>query len=256
MSLDALIARLSEDSAADLAGLIAGVTEADALKVQLAVKHRQAERGDPIVGHQASLTSTGSRQAFPDGPDPLVGTFLASMLRPSGCVLPAGGPRLLAELEVAVLLRGSLEGPEVTEADATAAIEAYAPAIELVALMGGLAGTTPHWPEAIARQKLGGYVVVGAPVPAARFDPAAEVCRLSFDGAAAGEGAVSGLTRTPAGVVAAIARQLAEAGGSLRAGETVITGSVTPPAAVRPGVRRIAGAFTILGAVEAEIAAG
>ena len=63
------------------------ITFDDAYRLQFASKKRRVAEGDRIVGYQASFTSPGARNLYPDFPAPMIGTLLHSFLRDDGATV-------------------------------------------------------------------------------------------------------------------------------------------------------------------------
>jgi 2-keto-4-pentenoate hydratase len=243
------------DPARDIIKLRPDITQEEALAVQLAVKRRRAERGDRIIGHQASFTSAGMRTVFPDAPRPMVGTLLSSIVRPSGEEVELDCDVAFIESEMALLLGRDLQGPDLSPVEVLAAIDGFLPAIEVAPLRPGVLEKLYSWPHLIAVQKAdGGYVVFGNRItPAKGIDPRLEACLVSVDGkeraAAAGYEAMG----NPLTVVAAMAAKLHAIGEQLYAGQLIMTGSLAPPQRVSAADRCAIVEFATLGSVSVRL---
>ena len=112
---------IDSDPSRDIQKLKPDITQAEALAVQLAVKRRHQAAGDRIIGHQSSFTSASVRSFFPDAPYPMIGTLLASVVRQDGDEVELDGDDGFIESEIALLLGGALEGPELSPLDVLAA---------------------------------------------------------------------------------------------------------------------------------------
>lgn len=243
------------DPSRDIVKIKPDITQEEALAVQLAVKRRREERGDRIVGHQASFTSAGIRKLFPDAPRPMVGTLLSSMVRPSGEAVTLDCDEAFIESEMALVLGRDLEGPDLSPTEILAAIEGFLPAIEVAPLRPGVLEGRYSWPHSIAVQKAdGGYIILGNRItPARGIDPRLEACLVSVDGeeraAAAGYEAMG----NPLAVVAAMAAKLHAIGERLRAGQVILTGSLAPPQRVSAANRCADVEFATLGRVSVRL---
>lgn len=164
---------------------------------------------------------------------PLVGFLLDTTLLPAGATVSVGSwtaPR--AEAELAMRLGSDVAG-DVTATEALAAVEALAPAIELVDLApapedpsGVLAGNIYH------RHWVTGTF---SPMPAGS-DLSGLVGNVTAMGAAMDPvHDVEAATGRAGEVLAEVARIAARHGRGLRAGDVVILGSIVPPTAVAPG---------------------
>lgn len=190
------------------------------------------DAGATQAGWKAGFGTRTWRDTF--GLDaPLVGFLLDTTLVLAGAAVSVGtwtAPR--AEAELAMRLGSDVAG-DVTPADALAAVEALAPAIELVDLApapddpsGVLAGNIYH------RHWVTGTF---APMPAGG-DLSGLVGHVSAMGTAMDPVAdVEAATGRAGEVLAEVARIAARHGRGLRTGDVVILGSIVPPTAVGPG---------------------
>jgi 2-keto-4-pentenoate hydratase len=109
-----------------------GMDAVDAYRVQQAVVRRRMTPGVTVVGWKLGLTSRAMQEQLGvDQPD--YGPILSDYLVPEGRPIPVSElvqPRV--EAEIAFILRAPLRGPGVTTAEALAATEAIAPAIEII----------------------------------------------------------------------------------------------------------------------------
>jgi 2-keto-4-pentenoate hydratase len=244
------------DPARDIIHICPEITQDQALAVQLAVKRRRVAAGDRIIGHQASFTSAGVRKMFPDAPEPMVGTLLASLARASGDEVTLDCEKVFIECELAMVLGKDLKGDNLTPIEVLSAIDGFLPAIEVAPLRPGVLDKAYSWPHLIAVQKaVGGYVVFGDTITSAKgFNPRLESCTVSIDGE---ERAVAlGLEAmgNPLVVVAAMAARLHAIGEHLHAGQIIMTGSLPPPQPVTIENRVARADFPILGSVSVRLA--
>ena len=255
-SFEELLAILDQprgDRQNDVGLLSPDLTIADAYRLQFAVKAARVAAGDRIVGRKAAFTSLSVRKQFPEFPAPLVGTILASHLREDGATidLNADSGITFVENEIGALMKRDLEGPGVTPLQALAAIEGFFPAIEIAPMNGGMLEGRRTNQHIIAKEKAdGGYVIFGPTLlTPGQIDVRLEGSVMSINGEARGSGAGVEAMGSPVNVVAAIANRLAEYGEKLRAGEVVITGSLSGPARAVKGDRDALAEFTRLGRV-------
>jgi len=228
------------------------ITETEALKLQLAAKHRLAHAGDAIAGHLASISTSAAQRAFPAAPHPLVGTLLTSMQIVDGGKAPPAGP-LMVEAEIAVRLARDLEGATVQASDVLTAIDGFLPAIELVAVSPDAAGARPDWMRLVALQKCGGFFAIGREVVAPdKVDMPSVTFELALDGIETTRGEARNLVGGPLSVVAALVRKLARAGEGLWAGQIVLTGSLASPILLPQATGSVQVRFSGLGDVRVE----
>jgi 2-keto-4-pentenoate hydratase len=194
---------------------------------------RSAESaGATQAGWKAGFGTRHWRDTF--GLDaPLVGFLLDTTLVPEGEPVSVGSwtaPR--AEAELAMRMGSDVAG-DATAEEALAAVDALAPAIELVDL-----SPAPEAPSGV----LGGNIyhrhwITGAftPMPA-DGDLSGLVGHVTAMGVAMEPVEdVQAATGRAGEVLAEVARIAARHGRGLRAGDVVILGSIVPPTAVGPG---------------------
>lgn len=217
------------------------------LERQLAARRESHAAGARPFGWKAGFGSAAAMQAIGTS-GPLAGYLNDDSLLASGAeVSVAGWSAPLVEVEIAARMGTDLPGGR-DAATAAAAIDALAPAIELVDLAG------PHGPDDVDEFLADGFfhrhAVLG------RFDTAyaggaTEGIRLSVESETrchvrdADPAAVVG---TVVDVVRSIADLLEAAGERLRAGDVLLTGAAAPPFAAEPG-ERIVARFEGLGSV-------
>ena len=112
------------------------LTIEQAYRVQLAAPDRWLARGERLAGWKVGLTAPVIQKQF-GMPEPVMGFLLESGHRDSGVAVPARRPHPARLRERAVPDRGTrLEGPNVTRAQARAAITAVQPAFEIIETRG------------------------------------------------------------------------------------------------------------------------
>jgi len=247
------------DPARDITRLGPEITEDQALEVQLAVKRRRVAAGDRIAGHQASFTSAGIRKLFPNAPRPMVGTFLASIVRNDQDEIELDADENFVECEIALILKRDLEGADLADAEVLSAIDCFLPAIEIAPLRKGAREQAYSNQHMIAVQKaVGGFMFFGArQTPAHGLDIGLEGCRVSIDGRPIASATGFEAMGSPLKVVSAMAAKLHRIGEKLCAGQLIMTGALPPPPALIRGGARVARAdFTRLGSVTVCVRSG
>ncbi|MEM9783357.1 MAG: hypothetical protein AAF899_12895, partial [Pseudomonadota bacterium] len=199
--------------------------EAEALVVQAMV----AAALGPVGGFK-----TGRRSALDP---PTVAPVLAADVVASGAAIDPAASRLRGvELEIAFRLE--CETPDTDDpafddrlADAVVAL----PALEIVeSRLTDPEAAGPLWKRADAQ--INGGIVLGAPVADWRGLPlSSPTVRKAFDGRILVDGAVAAPGGCPFATFAAFARGLGTHCGGLRAGQVVITGSLTGLPFAPPG---------------------
>lgn len=156
------------------------------------------------------------------------------------------------EAEVAIVLGEDLDDPDLTPEAALAAISAFRPAIEIVDVRTG--GWDNLVSEAIADSGLNAGFVLGPSAPNdGSINPDAITVRMrSSSSSPSPLGRSSELAGGPLGILVWLAKKLLESGEPLRAGEVVLTGTLTPPVLLEPGqsyTAEFAGFGNVLGIV-------
>ena len=202
------------------------VEEAYAIQ-QAGIDQRVAE-GDRVIGYKLGFTSA-AKQAAMGIHEPIYGTLLSSMQRPSGQALPLAGlihPKV--EPEVAFVLRTPLAGPAVTATDVLEATASLHPAIDV--LDSRFQGFTFSLADVIADNASGAAFVLGPPVaPLDEEALMASVASFFRNGQLVARGTGRDVMGNPAEAVAWLARQLSARGRGLAAGAVVLSGSLVAP---------------------------
>lgn len=207
------------------------------MEAQLAHWRQALRRGEQRLGWKIGFNDPAARDKF-SLPRPLVGYLTESTRLDSGAAYRAEpGAKILLEAELALRVNRNLQG-SVSPAEASAAIDALAPAIELVDMSEGVGDF-----EAV----LGGNifhraVVLGAPVQGRGDVAGNEVqVRVSVDGVERCQGEPEQrLPRDLGELVRLVAETLDARGEGLAAGDWIISGSITTPLALEPGQEAVA----------------
>jgi 2-keto-4-pentenoate hydratase len=222
-----------------------------AYRVQLGVVARRVAGGERQVGWKVAQTSEATRRQF-GFPEPVFGCLMEDGVRRSGHAY--GRDELVrpgCEPEVCVRLAAPLSGG-VDAAAVRRAIEALHPAFEIIEVRGDIAAQKAL---AIADNVAQKGVVLGGPMPLGEvLDLAAMECRVVFNGREAARGWGDAVLGDPVNAVVWLAGKLAEFGLRLKAGDLVMTGSITRMLPLSPGDRARA-EFAGIGTVEASVAA-
>jgi 2-keto-4-pentenoate hydratase len=203
------------------------LSEEDAYAIQAELLRRKLAAGGVVAGYKAGATNPGAQAAFG-----LSQAVYGTLLRHTAVV--AGGaiersqlihPRL--ECEVAFRMAGDLAGPGVTPAAALAATAGAMAAFEIVD------ARTVSWgakmPEMIADNVFAArYLLSETLVPAGGLDLPALSVTLHKNGAQMAQASGANVLGSPANALAWLANRMAEHGRSLRAGDVVLAGSLTP----------------------------
>lgn len=203
----------------------------DAYAIQRASIARRLERGERRVGVKMGFTSR-AKMVQMGLSDVIWGRLTDAMQLEEGSNVPRSRfvhPRV--EPELAFLLKKPLAG-NVTGAQALAAVEAIAPALEVIdSRYQNFKFTLP---EVVAdNASSSGFVVGGWHSPATDFSNLG--LAMSIDGRAVQVGSTAALLGDPLRSLVAAARVSAAAGEPLQAGWIVLAGGATPAEWIQPG---------------------
>jgi 2-keto-4-pentenoate hydratase len=222
------------------------LTLAEAYRLQDLLRETLIGRGETLTGWKAGFTNDGAQKAYGVS-EPVCAFLLASGTLPAGAEVPASRfAGLAVEAEVAFVMRRDLAGPGVTPATAAAAVEGAQPALELVDFRytGKPVGT-----DVIAEGVFAKHVVLaGALTPLSGLDLEREALTWEQGGRVMATTTTAEVMGNPLNSLAWIANHLGARGLSLKAGDLVMSGSVS--AMLRPKAgETVRAAFARLGAV-------
>ena len=208
--------------------------EREAYAIQEAFLGRVAEsRETEVWGYKIAYTNAVMRERSGiDGP--CSGLILASGVHDSSVTLdPNDYLRLGIECEVAVRMGADLpsSGAPYTRESVLDAIEWLAASFELVDGREGAAGEgrNPALRAIVTNINNGGAVLAEPVTDWRTIDLTAAPGKMIVNGEVIGEGVGTDIMGHPLEPVAWLANNLAGLGKSLRAGETILTGSFAPP---------------------------
>ena len=203
----------------------------DAYEIQRSSIERRLERGERRVGVKMGFTSRAKMQQMGLA-DVIWGRLTDAMqVEEGGNVERSRFVHPRVEPELAFLLKKPLSG-NVTGPEALAAVEAIAPALEIIdSRYQDFKFTLP---EVIAdNASSSGFVIGGWHEPRIDFSNLGLV--LSIDGRPVQMGSTAALLGHPLRSLGAAARLSAAAGEPLQAGWIVLAGGATPAEWIRPG---------------------
>jgi 2-keto-4-pentenoate hydratase len=227
--------------------------EAEGYEVQRAVHDLLLPHTGALVGYKIDCTSP-VMQEYLDIPHPCGGGVFEKGVHDSGARLKcADFVQVGVECEIAVRLARDLSPSEqpFTAEWVMEAIEAYAPAIEIVD------DRYEQWerlgaPTLIADDFFAAGCVVGQTVPRLRAPDLAKITgRAMINGKEAGRGTGADVLGHPHNALAWLANHLASEGKGLYAGQIVLTGSPVKTIWLKPG-DRVVMELSNLGKVEAK----
>lgn len=190
--------------------------------------------GARITGRKIGITNPAVQAQFGiETPD--FGTLFADMAVPDGAEIPFGAvcqPR--AEAEVALVLESDLTHERHTVADLIRATAFVLPAIEIVG------SRVRDWDITLTdtvadNASAGAYVLGTRPVALGDLDLRLAGMVMERRGEQVSSGAGAACLGHPLNAALWLADTLARLGSPLRAGDTVLTGSLGPVVPVRPG---------------------
>ncbi len=204
----------------------------EAYAIQGASIARRLARGDEMIGVKMGMTNPVLRAQL-GLDDAVFGRLTRTMRATDGGdlkLIPHLSPRVEAEL--VFLLKKPLSGP-VSPAEAMSAVEAVAPAIEIIGTrFDDLAFSLV---DALADNVSAFGICVGAwNKPDVDLSNLGMV--LEFNGRVAQTGSSAALAGHPARSLAAASRLAAENGMEIKEGWIVLAGSATNPTAIAPGM--------------------
>jgi 2-keto-4-pentenoate hydratase len=203
--------------------------------------------GATLVGRKIGATSQAIQQQL-GVTTPDYGHLFDDMVIPDGGAVPLG--ELVApmvEPEIAFRLGADLRGPGLTAEDVLAATRAVCPALEIID--SRIAGWKITFADTVADNGSSARCVFGPEqdlLPGT--DLAAESVRLTQDGSELAVGPATAVLGHPATSVAWLANALADFDAGLRAGDLVLSGSLTRAMPMQPGCAYTA-TFIRLGSV-------
>ncbi|MFD4293487.1 2-keto-4-pentenoate hydratase [Rhodococcus sp. NPDC058505] len=220
---------------------------ADSYEIQLINIRRRIAAGERVVGHKVGLTAEAMQQMFGVTEPDYGHLFDTRELREDAPVPCANYLLPRVEVEVAFILGADLPGAGCTADDVLRATEFVIPSVELidsriVDWQIGLVDTIAD------NASYAGHAIGAARVRPADIDVTAIDATLTVNGEQVAAGRSDAVLGNPAAAVAWLAREVADYGVRLRAGDIVLPGSCTRAVDVRPG-DRVRADFTGLGSV-------
>jgi 2-keto-4-pentenoate hydratase len=221
---------------------------AEAYALQDRLREALVLRGERVIGWKAGFTNKATQTMF-GASDPVSGFLLADGVFSSRAEVPMSRfVNLAVEAEVAFVMREDLAGPGITAPRAIAAVEGALPALELIdQRFSGKAIAT----DLVADGGYANAIVLGAPLtPVRDLDLALEGLVYEMNGAIAATNTAAEVLGSPANSLAWIANQLGARGLGLKAGDIVMSGSVSILLRPKAG-DTVRATFTRLGSVSA-----
>ena len=238
--------RASRKVAPPLSETAADLTLEQGYAIQRALEKTLVERGDRVVGWKAGFTNATLQETYGVS-EPVLGFLLASGVFGSGDAVPASRfVSLGLEVELAFVMKAALEGPGVTPVSALLAVEGAVPAFELIDFrMSG----KPRGTDFVADGVLANAIVLGGPLTTVSgLDLSLEGVVYEENGQRLATATAAEVMGNPLNSLAWLANALGKMGGRLRAGDIVLTGSISKIFRPKAGDSARA-SFTRLGSV-------
>jgi 2-oxo-hept-3-ene-1,7-dioate hydratase len=209
-------------------------TVEDSYAIQRVWRDRSLESGRRLVGRKIGLTSKAMQSATGIS-EPDYGVIFDDTVWATGAVVPFDDfSNVRIEVELAFLLKSSLQGPHCSLFDVLEATQYVVPALEILNSHIELEGRTVV--DTIAdNAAYGGVVVGGNPTRPDAVD-LRWICALLYRNETIEEsGVAAAVLNHPAAGVAWLANKLHQHGDRLEAGELILAGSFTRPMWVSRG---------------------
>ena len=219
-----------------------------AYRIQDDLREALVARGHRVIGWKAGLTGRTAQEATGIH-HPVSGFLLGDGVYATGETVPMSRfADLAVEVETAFVMKRDLTGPGVTPAAALLAVAGALPALELAELRWD---GNPTGGDLIADGVAGNAIVLGQPLtPVVGLDLALEGVVYEMNGRVMATNTAAEVLGNPLNSLAWLANHLGERGLGLRAGDLVMSGSIS--VLLRPKAGDVVTArFTRLGSVSA-----
>jgi 2-keto-4-pentenoate hydratase len=220
----------------------------EAYAVQDRVRETLMARGERVAGWKAAFTNAAMQKTY-GVTEPVCGFLLASGVLGNGAEVPMSRFVVpIVEAEIAFVMRSDLAGPGVTPPRALLAVEGALAALELPDFrMSG----KPIGSDLVADGIFANAVVLGAGLtPVTHLDLALEGLVYEMNGAVIATNTAAEVLGNPLHSLTWVANHLGARGLGLRAGDIVMTGSVSLLLRPKAG-DTVRASYTRLGSVSA-----
>jgi len=211
-----------------------GLSLQDAHAICEAIIDKRLESGEKLAGFKVGFTNIAVREKM-GFPDSTYGYLMDSMLIQSGANVTMGNliaPKI--ECEICFRLGKDLKGKGLTVEDVLSATEAVSGSFEICDAR--IRDWKCPYPDFFADNGFSGRVVLpGRWLSVAKLDLLNETVALLQDGKTLAEGKGEMAMGHPAKAVSWLAGKLEERGRGLKAGQIIMTGTLTPITPVQKG---------------------
>jgi 2-keto-4-pentenoate hydratase len=221
---------------------------AQAYATQDRLREALVGRGERVIGWKAGFTNRAVQQAY-QATEPVCAFLLGSGVFSSGAEVSVSRfAQLAVEAEIAFVMASDLPGPGVTPPVALRAVAGALPALELIDIRYS---GKPIASDAIADGVSASAIVLGAPLTSVtHMDLSVEGLVYELNGAVAATNAGAEVMGNPLNSLAWIANHLGARGLGLKAGDLVMSGSVSILLRPKAG-DSVRATYTRLGSVSA-----
>ena len=217
-----------------------------AYRIQRALEAKLVEGGDRVVGWKAGFTNATLQEAY-GVHEPVLGFLLSSGVFGNGDAVPLS--RFVSiglEVEMGFVMRADLAGPGVTASSALLAVEGAMPCFELIDFR--LSGK-PRSSDVVADGVYANAIVLGGPVtPVSGLDLSLEGVVYEENGQRVATATAAEVMGNPLNSLTWLANALGGLGGTIRAGDVVLTGSISKVFRPKAG-DAVRASFTRIGSV-------
>ena len=224
-----------------------GLDVETAHKVQSKIIATRVAQGRTVIGTKLGLTSK-AKQIRMGITSPLTAKLLSNYYLETDTPIPLGGliqPRV--EPEIVFIMKHDLRGPNVTAAQALAAVETVHAGFEVID--SRYTDYSFALPDVIADNASSAYFFMGNKGVSPRdLDLTLEAVALSINGKCVATATGAAVQGHPADALALAANELATRGEYIKAGEIVLTGGLTDAVPVSAGIQ-VSAEFTNLGSL-------
>lgn len=238
--------RAGRAAASPLSESAPDLTLEESYAIQRSLERALCESGDRVVGWKAGFTNAALQESY-GVREPVLGFLLASGVFGSGDAVPVS--RFVSiglEVEMGFVMRAELRGPGVTPSSALLAVEGAMPCFELIDFR--LSGK-PRGTDIVADDVYANAIVLGGPLtPVSGLDLSLEGVVYEENGQRAATATAAEVMGNPLNSLAWLANALGRLGGTLRAGDVVLTGSISKVFRPKAG-DAVRAAFTRIGSV-------
>lgn len=219
----------------------------EAFQIQRLIINKLVAAGDTVIGKKAGVT-TEAGQAHLGLTEPAYGHLLqGQQVADGGTISIAKLIRPVVECEITFRLGRDLIGPGVTPGDVIAATDSLVASLEIVDFRSH--GLKLGMPEVLAYNVFAAHFVLGAnPIPVDDLDLVNLAVTLKKNDQEIVSGTGATVLGDPTAAVAWLANKAAQHGVSLKAGEIILSGTMTAPQPVQAG-DRLEATFEKLGSV-------